>query len=290
MRPSRLLAAGAAAGGALLAVGGVQAHRYHLRRHRLPVLPPGSPTLRILQVSDTHLRLANVRLAAFLSSLAAEPFDLVLATGDLLGEPKAVERCARLLGGLQGSLGRYYVLGSSDYYAPRMKNYFDYFTKKRRPPTKPNRTGDFLRMLAAEGYEGLTNRTIHLDLKGVRTQITGMDDPYLHRDDRNLLVRSPDAGFALCVVHDPAPYLEAAAAGFDLQVSGHTHGGQVRLPFVGAVVTNSDLPPALARGASWVERMLLFVTPGLGTGKFAPIRFLCPPEASVLELVPRGQG
>ena len=290
MRPSRLLAAGAAAGGALLAVGGVQAHRYHLRRHRLPVLPPGSPTLRILQVSDTHLRLANVRLAAFLSSLAAEPFDLVLATGDLLGEPKAVERCARLLGGLQGSLGRYYVLGSSDYYAPRMKNYFDYFTKKRRPPTKPNRTGDFLRMLAAEGYEGLTNRTIHLDLKGVRTQITGMDDPYLHRDDRNLLVRSPDAGFALCVVHDPAPYLEAAAAGFDLQVSGHTHGGQVRLPFVGAVVTNSDLPPALARGASWVDRMLLFVTPGLGTGKFAPIRFLCPPEASVLELVPRGQG
>jgi len=59
---------------------------------------------------------------------------------------------------------------------------------------------------------------------------------------------------------------------------------------VGAVVTNSTVPRRLALGASWVGRTLLFVTPGLGTGKFAPYRFLCPPEASVLELVPRGLG
>ena len=289
MRARTLLAAAAAAGGLGMAWGLGEAHRYHLRTHRLPVLPAGAEPLRILQVSDTHLRLSNTRLAAFLSGLAGEPYDLVLATGDLLGEPRAVERCARLLGGLQGRLGRYYVLGSSDYYAPRMKNYLDYFTKKRRPPTKPNRTAAFLRMLEAEGYRGLTNRTEHVVLKGTPTQITGMDDPFLHRDDRSLLVRSPDATFALCVVHDPAPYQDAARAGFDLQVSGHTHGGQVRLPLVGAVVTNSDLPPHLALGAHWVQRMLLFVTPGLGTGKFAPFRFLCPPEASVLELVPRGQ-
>lgn len=290
MRARRLLAAAAAAGGVGAAWGLAEAHRYHLRTHVLPVLPAGAEPLRILQVSDTHLRMSNTRLAAFLSGLAGEPYDLVLATGDLLGEPRAVERCARLLGGLQGRLGRYYVLGSSDYYAPRMKNYLDYFTKKRRPATKPNRTAEFLRMLEAQGYRGLTNRTEHVLLNGTPTQITGMDDPFLHREDRSLLVRSPDAAFALCVVHDPAPYLDAARAGFDLQVSGHTHGGQVRLPLVGAVVTNSDLPPGLALGAHWVQRMLLFVTPGLGTGKFAPFRFLCPPEASVLELVPRGEG
>jgi predicted MPP superfamily phosphohydrolase len=117
-----------------------------------------------------------------------------------------------------------------------------------------------------------------------------MDDPFLHRDDRSLLRRNPDAAFAMCVVHDPSPYEDAARAGFDLVVAGHTHGGQIRFPLVGAVVTNSTVPRRLALGASWVGRTLLFVTPGLGTSKFAPYRFLCPPEASVLELVPRGLG
>jgi predicted MPP superfamily phosphohydrolase len=294
MKVSRALRAGAgmaaAAGAACVGWGVVEAHRYWIRTHRLAVLPPGARPLRILQVSDLHLRLANTRLAAFLSGLSEQTYDMVLATGDLLGEPAAVERCARLLGGLQGRLGRYYVLGSSDYYAPRFKNYLDYFTRKRRPAAKANRTEEFLRMLDEQGYEGLTNRTIRVDLKGTPTQITGLDDPFLHRDDRTLLRRSPDAAFALCVVHDPAPYEDAAGAGFDLVVAGHTHGGQIRLPFVGALVTNSTVPRRLALGASWIGRTLLFVTPGLGTGKFAPYRFLCPPEASVLELVPRGLG
>jgi len=294
VKRSKLLAAGAAAAGAAgaacVAWGVVEAHRYWLRVHRLAVLPPDAKPLRILQVSDLHLRRSNTRLAAFLSGLRTETYDLVFATGDLLGEPAAVEPCARLLGGLQGRLGRYYVLGSSDYYAPRFKNYLDYFTKKRRTPTRRNRTDDFERLLAAQGYEGLTNRTISVELRGTRTQVTGLDDPYLHREDRSLLRRSPDAAFALCVVHDPAPYQDAARAGYDLVIAGHTHGGQIRLPLVGAVVTNSDVPRHLALGASWVGRTLLFVTPGLGTGKFAPYRFLCPPEASVLELVPRGLG
>jgi predicted MPP superfamily phosphohydrolase len=294
MRPSKVALAGAgisaAAAAACVGWGIVEAHRYWIRTHQLAVLPPDAKPLRILQVSDLHLRMSSTRLAAFLSGLAEETYDLVLATGDLLGEPAAVERCARLLGGLQGRLGCYFVLGSSDYYAPRFKNYLDYFTKRRRPPAKPNRTNDFLRMLKEQGYEDLTNRTIRVDLKGTPTQITGLDDPFLHRDDRSLLRRSPDAAFAMCVVHDPAPYQDAAQAGFDLVVAGHTHGGQIRFPFVGAVVTNSTVPRRLALGASWVGRTLLFVTPGLGTGKFAPYRFLCPPEASVLELVPRGLG
>lgn len=284
------VALGGAVGMGCVGYGLVEAHRYHLRSHRLPVLPPGARPLRVLQVSDTHLRTNQLRLSAFLASLSGECYDLVFATGDLLGEPAVVERCARLLGGIEARLGRYYVLGSSDYYAPRFKSYTRYFTKRRKMPTKTNRTADFLRMLESQGYEGLTNRTIMLDLDGLATQITGLDDPFLHRDDRRLLKRSPEVDFALCVVHDPAPYLDIARAGFDLAIAGHTHGGQVRLPFVGSLVTNSDLPNALSMGAHWVDGTLLFVTPGLGTGKFGPFRFLAPPEASVLELVPRGQG
>ena len=290
MRLSRLLAAGVAVGTVGLAYGAGEALRYHLRTRRLPVLPPGAQPLRVLQVSDTHLRQGNVRLAAFLSALSQEPFDLVFATGDLLGEPAAVERCARLLGGLKGRLGCYYVLGSSDYYAPRLKSPTRYFTKRRKKPTRANRTGDFLRILEEQGFQSLTNRTIYPLVDGVPWQITGLDDPFLHRDDRRLLHRNPGAAFALCVVHDPAPYLDIAAAGYDLAIAGHTHGGQVRLPFIGSLVTNSDLPNQYSAGAHWIGDTLLFVTPGLGTSKYAPVRFLSPPEASVLELVARGTG
>ncbi|HWD08525.1 MAG TPA: metallophosphoesterase [Actinomycetota bacterium] len=293
-RAAKALSMGTSLGGAValgcVAYGVVEAHRYRLRTHRLPVLPPGARPLTVLQVSDTHLRCNQLRLAAFLASLSGQVFDLVFATGDLLGEPAVVERCARLLGGIEARHGRYYVLGSSDYYAPRFKSYTRYFTRRRIAPTKANRTAEFLALLESQGYEGLTNRTVRVDLDGTATQITGLDDPFLHRDDRRLLQRRPDAEFALCVVHDPAPYLDIAKGGFDLAIAGHTHGGQVRLPLFGSVVTNSDLPNALSMGAHWVGETLLFVTPGLGTGKFGPFRFLAPPEASVLELVPRGQG
>lgn len=276
-----------AAPAACVAWGVVEARLYRVRRHTLPVLPPGADPITVLQVSDLHLRPSSDGLAAFLESLGEQRYDMVLATGDLLGDPRSVERCAELLNGLTGTMGRFFVLGSSDYYAPVFKNYLDYFAGRRRPGTRRNRTEDFRGLLLAKGWTDLTNRTLQLDLDGLAAQVTGLDDPYLGRDDRSLLVRDPGAAFALCVVHDPAPYAHAAGAGFDLVVAGHTHGGQVRFPLVGAVVTNSDLPRRYARGPSRIGDSVLFVNPGLGTGKYAPFRFLCKPEASVLELVPR---
>ena len=281
------LAAAAIEGFALYAW--MEARRYSVQTYRIPVLPEGAEPLRILQVSDLHLRPGNHRLISFLEGLADERCDLVLATGDLLGGPESVGECVRVLNGLNGKLGRYVVFGSSDYYAPVLKNYFDYFTGRKKLSTRRNPTGTFRAGLTEAGWEILSNRNIQADLNGIRAQITGLDDPFLNRDDRDLLVREPFADFALCVVHDPSPYTEAFKAGYDLVVSGHTHGGQVRLPFIGAVVTNSDLPTRYARGASDFGGRWLFVSPGLGTGKFAPFRFLCPPEASVLELVARDE-
>lgn len=270
-----------------VAYGLFEARLFRLRRLRIRLLPEGTPSITILQVSDLHLRMSTRRLAAFLESLSGTSYDLVFATGDLLGEPQAVERCAELLNGLDARAGRFFVFGSSDYYAPTFKNYLDYFTRRRRPGTRRNRTDDFREALTCQGWKEINNHTEYLDLKGLRIQITGLDDPYLHRDNRSLLTRSPDAGLAFLVVHDPSPYHEAAKAGFDLVVAGHTHGGQVRFPLIGAVVTNSDIPRSLARGLHRVERSWLHVSPGLGTGRYAPFRFMCPPEASVLELVAR---
>lgn len=277
----------AALGLAPVVYGIFEARRYRLKTYRIPVLPPGAEPVRILQLSDFHLRLANRKMIRFLESLHGRSFDMVFATGDLLGEPGATDECLRLLNAMIGTNARCFVFGASDYYAPIFKNYFDYFRARRRHSESRNPTERFRSGLNKAGWIDLNNAETTVDLSGVVTQLTGMDDPYLHRENRALLVRDPSTELGIVVVHDPAPYDEAIRAGFDLVVSGHTHGGQVRMPVAGALVTNSTLPTRLARGLSRIDGGWLFVSPGLGTGKFAPFRFLCPPEASVLELVPR---
>jgi predicted MPP superfamily phosphohydrolase len=86
------------------------------------------------------------------------------------------------------------------------------------------------------------------------------------------------------VVHSPDPAPELVALGYDLVVAGHTHGGQVRIPFVGALVTNSHVPRGLSMGLIRMGPSYLHVSPGMGTSKYAPFRFLCRPEATLLEL------
>lgn len=270
-----------------MAYGFVEAKLFRVGRYTLPVLPPGANPIRILQVSDFHLRPRNRRMTGFLESLAGEEYDLVLATGDLLGGVDSDRECLRLLNGLRGRWGRIFVFGSSDYYAPILKNYLDYFRKRHRHGPTRNPTERFREGLTNAGWLDMNNQDLLLDLNATRVQVTGLDDPYLKRDRRRLLVRNPEAELAMLVVHDPAPYDDAFRAGYDVAIAGHTHGGQVRLPFVGAVVSNSTLPTSLAKGPSKVGDSWLFVTPGVGTGKYAPFRFLCPPEASVVELVAR---
>lgn len=289
LRMGPLWVAGGLTGAAIACVvwGIFEAKMFRTVHYQIPILDKGSAPIDILQVSDLHLRTDLSRLIRFVRSLGDKTYDFVLATGDLLGEPDAVDVCSSILNGLHARHGRFVVFGSSDYYAPTFKNYADYFLGRRRHGTKRNPTAEFLGQLEAAGWTDLTNTTAFTKHGDRSIQWTGMDDPYLKRDDRSVLVRKEGADLAICVVHDPAPYLDSAKAGFDLQISGHTHGGQVRFPFVGALVTNSTLPRNLARGLSRVGGSWLFVTPGLGTGRFAPFRFLCRPEASVLRLVPR---
>jgi predicted MPP superfamily phosphohydrolase len=99
--------------------------------------------------------------------------------------------------------------------------------------------------------------------------------------------REHPRAFGLAVAHSPDPAPELAALGYDLMVFGHTHGGQVRLPLVGPLVTNSHVPRRIASGLVRMGNAYAHISPGLGTSKYAPFRFLCRPEATVLELVPR---
>src|SRR4029078_5784035 len=102
------------------------------------------------------------------------------------------------------------------------------------------------------------------------------------------------AGLGIAVMHSPDSAPETAALGYDLLVAGHTHGGQVCLPFVGALVTNSSMPRRLVDGLIRMGPAVLHTSRGLGTSKYAPFRFWCRPEATILRLrrrsVPKTRG
>jgi predicted MPP superfamily phosphohydrolase len=276
----------AAVGAVCVAYGVLIERRWYRRRtYRLQILPPGAAALSILHLSDLHFVRADHRKATFLRGLP--PADVTVVTGDLLGEPAAVEIVAAALRDVRGRLASYFVLGSNDYFAPRPLNYANYFRKERRRRIGIRGRGrDLVALLEADGWIHLKNRKDSVVLDGTRLEVLGLDDPHIERHDLRVAPRADPTAVGLAVVHSPDPAPELVALGYQLIVTGPTHGGQVRLPVVGALVTNSDIPTRLAMGLSRLGPALMHVSPGLGTGKFAPFRFLCRPEATVLELVP----
>jgi predicted MPP superfamily phosphohydrolase len=265
----------------------VERRWFRRRTYRLAVLPAdASATLTVLHLSDLHMVRGDRAKARFLSSLPSA--DLTVVTGDFLGEPEAVERAVEVLRPLRGRLASYFVLGSNDLYAPKPLNYAWYF-KRTKPKRKAvrGRGPELVTMLEADGWLDLDNRRASLPVDGTRLEVVGMHDPHIQLADLRLLTRIQPDHVGLAVVHSPDPAPELAAFGWDLILTGHTHGGQVRMPFVGALVTNSQLPSKLAMGLSMLPPAVMHVSPGLGTSKFAPFRFLCRPEATILELVPR---
>jgi predicted MPP superfamily phosphohydrolase len=285
----RVLVAIAAVGAACVGYGiVVERRRYRLVRHRLDILPGhDGRSLSILHLSDLHLVARDPKKVAFLAGLP--PADVTIVTGDFLAEPEAVETTVAALRPVRGRLASWFVLGSNDYFAPRPLNYFAYFrrTRKRRR-ARAGRGHELSDQLRDDGWVDLTNERSSVDLDGLAVELLGLDDAHIERHDLRVAPREAPERFGLAVMHSPDSAPEAAALGYDLIVAGHTHGGQVCLPGGRALVTNCVLPPRLVKGVIRMGGSVLHVSPGLGTSKYAPFRFACPPEATLLELQSAG--
>lgn len=296
--------------GALGAVGaataawsaGIEVRSFVLRRVEVPVLSPGRTPLRVLHVSDLHLTPSQGRKRRWLASLAALRPDLVVNTGDNLAHPDSVGPVLEGFGPLLDVPG-VFVFGSNDYFAPSLRNPLWYLLPddgRRNTHTSALPYGDLRDAFTRHGWLDLTNTRDHLEVGGTTIAFAGVDDPHLEYDDLAAVAGPAPAEADLRVGVAHAPYLRVldqyAADGYDLTIAGHTHGGQVCLPFKGALVTNCDLEPARAKGlhrhpaasrpgdpaSSW-----LHVSAGAGTSPYAPFRLCCRPEATLLTLVPR---
>jgi uncharacterized protein len=290
MFPRSILQAGAvvAATGAACVAYGVAIERrwYRLVRHRLAMLPAGvdgPETLTMLHLSDLHFVRGDDRKARFLAGLPQA--DVTVVTGDFLAEPEAVERVVEAMRPVRGRLASWFVLGSNDHYTPRPLNYLAYFRRKRRSRrARPGRASELVAQLEADGWRDLTNVRCEIELDGLPIELLGLDDAHIRWHDLTVAPRRGNGRFGIAVMHSPDSAPEAAALGYDLMVAGHTHGGQVCLPFGGAIVTNCSMPRRLASGLIRIGGAVLHTSPGLGTSKYAPFRFACRPEATMLEL------
>ncbi len=300
MRPL-LAAAGALGMGAAAAAHlwsrHVEIHRYTLREVELRILPPRTRTIRVLHISDLHLLPDQQRKLDFLEHLTLLRPHLVIDTGDNIASAAAIPVLAEALEPLLRRPGAF-VRGSNDMYEPVAKNPARYLLPDARPegmtdpkePTLP--VGELTERLAEHGWKDLTNTRATIELGGLEVRLVGVDDPHLELDEMPPPASPPPPAPAhgnvlrLGVAH--APYRRVldsfVADGSELILAGHTHGGQLRLPGIGALVTNCDLPRQQARGLSDWQGVPLNVSAGMGASPYSNYRLLCPPEATLLTL------
>jgi predicted MPP superfamily phosphohydrolase len=229
---------------------------------RLPALPPALDGLRIGQITDTHLGMryaaANVRWAV--EQMRREQPDLLVLTGDLAGRREGITEMAALLGQLSAPLGVYAVPGNHDYWEG---------------------LSDVHAALALAGIPLLMNEHRRLGWNGADFWLVGVDEIWDGRPDfKAALDGVPASAFTVLLAHSPDIADNAVDYGFALQLSGHTHGGHLRLPLLGPFAR-----PRYGRryvmGQYRIGPMALYVSRGLGG---VPLRLLCRPEATIFTL------
>ena len=212
---------------------------------------PGSTPLRVLHLSDIHMRPTQRHKQAWLRELSRWEPDLVVNTGDNLSTPDRSRPWCRH----SGICCRYRVCSCSaaTTISPR--------AEESRPSTSPTATTgrtakplpwqDLRAAFSERGWLDLTHNKRDLEVAGLTVAAAGVDDAHLQRDRYETIAGAPSRGANLSLGVTHAPYTRVldrfAADGYQLVMAGHTHGGQLCLPFYGALVTNCDLDRSRAR-------------------------------------------
>ncbi|WP_432822686.1 metallophosphoesterase [Trichloromonas sp.] len=268
MSRRRFLAAGTLGLGGLVAGDALlrEPHAFKIEEIALPVakIPPGRE-LRLVHISDLHIRAFHdyyQRVADAVNALAPE---IILITGDFLEKDRNLADVRRFLELLQASKGIYAVQGNWEYWA-RLEG------------------ENMRRHLARAGVTLLIDQRHDLDVRKVPISVLGLDYPSPVDRLEKLQQQADPSRVNLLLSHVPAFQHEELDGRIDLILCGHTHGGQVRIPFV----TPYYLPRFSGAFVSGMYRVgptatPLYVTRGIGTSLF-PVRFLCRPEITLLRL------
>jgi predicted MPP superfamily phosphohydrolase len=267
---------------------GYEVRAFTIRNVTAPILPAGSGPIRVLHFSDLHLTPSQGKKQRWLRSLADLQPDLVVSTGDFIAHQRAVEPLLSALAPL-GAIPKVFVFGSNDYYGPKLKNPALYLFEDKgvRIHDDPLPTDELRAGLIGQGWTDLTHTRATIRISDQAFEFRGTDDAHLGLDDYSQ-VAGPAAPNAIALGVTHAPYLRVLDAMENDELSmifaGHTHGGQLCIPFYGALVTNCDLDRKRASGLSRHGRAYLHVSAGAGTNPYTPVRFACRPSATLVTL------
>ncbi|MBI5054731.1 MAG: metallophosphoesterase [Chloroflexi bacterium] len=260
--------------GTLLVVYGfwIEPHTIHVTHQtlRTPKLKPDQ-TIRILHLGDIHLERITNREKQLIELCRSLKPDLILYSGDFLNlsylnDPIAQEQVREVIAQIDAPLGVYCVGGSP---AVDLEDLVP----------SPLLDGAHWRFLKDEKIE----------IGDLGLEIVGLvcsHKPFIDSPKLQSLISNYQLPFTILLYHSPDLIYEPSDAGIDLQLSGHTHGGQVRLPFFGALFSGSLYGKEFEAGRYQVGGSTLYVSRGIGMeGAGAPrVRFLCPPEIILWEI------
>jgi uncharacterized protein len=316
--------AGTAIAAAGLALVGLLAERVQLGLDhydlavRKPGLPPGG--LTILHLSDLHCRsgglVQDLRLARFRRLLAGRSYDLVALTGDLIDTVEGLPVLLALVEDLRAGLGVFAVPGNRDYWRSSLSAIFQEPSPEasgyrwRSAGTAARRLREFGRTVALNGRTGLqvqsnnapamlealekrgvqplVNRSVRIRGDGADFWIAGVDDAIHGAPDLGAALEgAPPGAFLVVLAHHPDIWLDRRIEQADLVLSGHTHGGQINLPFLGAAYMGAS-HLSRRRLAGWFTRggARMFVSRGMGES--LPFRLGARPQAALIRLVTVG--
>jgi predicted MPP superfamily phosphohydrolase len=220
----------------------------------VPDLPPALEGLRISQITDLHFAPCFERAYFERVIEAARDWetDVIVLTGDVVDHDDAISWIGPVLGRLEGRIGKFAILGNHD---------------TAHDPEA------ILESLERAGYETLEGRWTTIDVNGTRLAIGGTSAPWGPLFDPNAI---PEAEFRLLLSHCPDLFYKAKGWGIDLMLSGHNHGGQIRVPLLGPIFMPSRYSRRFDRGFFREGSTLMYVSEGVA-GKH-PVRYGCPPE------------
>ncbi|MBE3114207.1 MAG: metallophosphoesterase [Actinobacteria bacterium] len=263
------------------------------------------------------------KLFKFVRNLSKLNVDFIFITGDLTENDKNIEYLISMLSPLKAKYGKYAVFGVHDHYNKALVEFIRNMFKKKKRYKRENDVTYMAKRLKDIGIEVLRNESRRINIGSYDIgdiEIIGLDDPIInkidivkafshidHIDSLKLLKKSDYKNayknifklkeekihkinnrgkLRIILMHTPDTdsIIDLARKEVDIIFGGHTHGGQVRLPLVGAVISGCKIKTKFASGLFYFRNFVLYVTRGLGEGRYSQFRFYCQPEASLVKI------
>jgi len=263
----------------------VALYQFEINRYPVSLKKKVSQSFSVLHLSDIHFTGPNPPLDEFFQRISQETYDLIVLSGDIIDCESGITHAVRTLSKLKATYGFYAVFGNHDYYDYHLKDAFLHNFPGQSKPKRLNPSEKLKEALEGAGLRVLMNETRELMIGQTPILIHGLDDPTTGRASIRKTLENYDASkLNILLTHSIDAFYDIGEGEIDLSFSGHSHGGQVRLPWVGPILTHTTMGRAYASGILSVKGAVCSISRGMGFGRVLPLRLLCPPEAIILTI------